>query len=309
MTKTKTTYYILLNLQMFADGGGEGGATGAEGGTQTGVTAGAADLNSIRAKNNPLANVQYGKGAEQDAAATTPSRDDQFKALIKGEWKEEYGKVMQETIQKRLKANQEAADRGNAFLPVMDLLSQKYGVDSADVDAIVQAIQDDDSLYEDEALESGMSVSQLKEIRRVEKENAALKAEIQNREMQKKMDADIQRWNEQTEQAKRIFPNLDLEAELQNEQFRALLKSGVDVSAAYQVVHQAEIVPQMMTYAAQQTEQKLTNKIRSNAARPVENGLRGQSPALVKNSVAQLTKADMKEINRRVAMGDKNIRF
>jgi len=63
-----------------------------------------------------------------------------------------------------------------------------------------------------------------------------------------------------------------------------------------------------MKFTAQNVEQKLTNKIRANGARPTENGTSSQSSIAVKSDVSQLTKADLAEINRRVSRGEK-IRF
>ena len=63
-----------------------------------------------------------------------------------------------------------------------------------------------------------------------------------------------------------------------------------------------------MQFTAKQVEQKLTNKIVANGARPTENGMTSQSASLTKSDVSQLTKADRAEIARRVARGEK-IRF
>jgi hypothetical protein len=109
----------------------------------------------------------------------------------------------------------------------------------------------------------------------------------------------------QAEEAKRLYPNLNFEAEAQNPQFRQLLLAGIDVGSAYMVIHKDEIIPAAMQFAVKTTEQNITNKIIANGARPVENGNSSQGASITKSDVSTLTKADRAEINRRVANGDR----
>ena len=95
---------------------------------------------------------------------------------------------------------------------------------------------------------------------------------------------------------------------MQNQKFVDLLRSNIDVRTAYEVLHKDEIIPAAMQFTAKTVEQKLTNKIIANGARPAENGMAAQGAALVKSDVSQLTKADREEIIRRVQRGEK-IRF
>jgi hypothetical protein len=113
---------------------------------------------------------------------------------------------------------------------------------------------------------------------------------------------------EQAESAKSVYPSFDLRTEMQNPQFVNLLRSNVDVKTAFEVLHKDEIIPAAMQYTAKTVEQKLTNKIIANGARPAENGNSSQSATVVKSDVSQLSKADREEIIRRVQRGEK-IRF
>lgn len=298
-----------FSLQIFAEGGGDGG-TGSDGGT--GVEAGVPGLQGKGVK-NPLANVQYGIQAEDvqttDAQeVNTDDRASRFEALIKGEFKDLYDQRMQDTIQKRLKSTRETVDKYNALSPTLEMLSRKYGVDSSDIEALNRAIEEDDTYYEDEALEKGITVEQLKEIRKMERENAQLKAQMQERSVRENADRIYAAWMEQSDAVKQVYPSFDLQGELQNQQFVSLLKSGIDVRTAYEVIHKDEIIPAAMHFTAQQVEQKVANKIRSNAGRPYENGMGSGSAVIVKSDVSQLSKADRQEIARRVARGER-IRF
>ena len=310
-----------LNLQLFADGAGGGdGGTGAEGATGVTETT-AVSQNKRGVKSNPLANVVYGK--QEDVAQTAdvqginttvaesvqqPDRNAEFERLIKGEYKDLYDQRMQDTIQKRLKSTKETVDRYNSLSPTLELLGKKYGVDPNDTEALNKAIEEDDAYYEEEALEKGMTVAQLKEVRKMEKENAELKRQMEKEKAKEQGAKLYAQWMDQAEKAKGIYPSFDLRAEMQNPKFVDLLRANIDVRTAYEVIHKDDIIPAAMQFTAKTVEQKLAKKIMANGARPTENGISSQSSVVTKSDVSQLSKADRQEIIRRVARGEK-IRF
>ena len=299
----------MLNLQLFAEGAGDGGT--AEG---QGVTEAAALPQTKGEKNNPLAGVKYGIQEEAPAAevqvetVAQPDRNAEFEKLIKGEYKDLYDAKMQDTIQKRLKGQKETVDKFNALTPTLELLAKKYGVDAGDIEALGKAIEEDDSYYEQEALDKGMTVQQLKEIKKMERENADLKAQMEEAQRQENGKKLYAAWMQQAEEAKKVYPSFDLRAEMDNPKFVDLLRSNIDVRTAYEVLHKDEIIPAAMQFTAQTVESKLAKSIASNGARPSENGMRSQSAAVVKSDVSQLSKEDRAEIIRRVQRGEK-IRF
>ena len=311
--KKTNLFPMILNLQLFAEGAGGGdGGTGSEG--AMGATATAA-MSQTKGDKNPLANVKYGIQATEDvtpAAEVNPTatedRNAKFEALIKGEFKDLYDARMQDTIQKRLKSSKETVDKYNELTPTLEILAKKYGVDASDVKALNKAIEEDDSYFEEEALEKGITVEQLKQIRKMERENADLRRQMEEQNRKENASKIYAQWMEQAEQAKAVYPTLDLRAEMQNPQFVNLLRSNVDVKTAFEVLHKDEIIPAAMQYTAKTVEQKLTNKIIANGARVAENGNNGQSASVVKSDVSQLSKADRAEIIRRVQRGEK-IRF
>ena len=304
-----------LNLQLFAEGGAGDGGTGAAEGT-TGVNATAA-VSQAKGSKNPLADVKY--GIQDDSAQNapvqnstdvveTPNRTKEFEKLIKGEYKDLYDARVQDTIQKRLKSTRETVEKYEALTPTLEMLAKKYGVDAADIKSLNKAIEEDDSYYEDEALEKGISVQQLKEIRKMERENSELRRQMQEKESRENANRLYQQWMEQAEQVKSVYPSFDLSTEMQNPKFLDLLRANIDLRTAYEVLNNDKIIPAAMQFTAKQVEQKLTNKMIANGARPSENGMSSQSASLTKSDVSQLTKADRQEIARRVARGEK-IRF
>lgn len=308
------TIIPMLSLQIFAEGAGAGAGAG-DGGTAEGqgVTAAAALPQTKGEKANPLANVKYGIQEEAAPAAevqqtAAPDRNAEFEKLIKGEFKDLYDARVQDTIQKRLKSSKETVDKYNALAPTLELLAGKYGVDATDIEALSKAIQEDNTFYEQEALEKGMSVKQLKEIKAMERENADLRAKMQEAQRQENGKKLYATWMQQAEEAQKVYPSFDMRAEMNNPKFVDLLRSNIDVRTAYEVLHKDEIIPAAMQFTAQTVEQKIAKKIASNGARPTENGMSSGSAAVVKSDVSQLSKADRAEIIRRVQRGEK-IRF
>lgn len=302
--------YLNLMLQLFAEGGD--GGTGAEG--TTGVKGAAAVPQTKGEKNNPLANVKYGKQEEsapppeEPKQTATPDRNAEFEKLIKGEYKDLYDARMQNAIRGRLKATEDTVNRFNALTPTLELLAEKYGVDANDVEALNKAIEEDESFFQDEALEKGMTVQQLKEFRKMQRENADLKRQMSDQQTKERAEMLYASWVDQGEKTKTVYPSFDLKAEMENPRFVDLLRNNIDVRTAYEVLHKDEIIPAAMQFTAKTVEQKLTNKIIAGGQRPTENGMNSQGAAVVKSDVSQLSKADRQEIIRRVQRGER-IRF
>ena len=286
----KTNLFLMtLDLQLFAEGGdggtGSAGATGESGtaaGSQTTIT------------------------DADGTTATTIDRKAEFEKLIKGEYKDLFDERMQDTIKNRLKGHKETAAKLESLTPTLEMLAKKYGVDASDIDALNAAIEEDDAYYEEEALEKGVTVEQLKEFKKMEKENAELKKMRDEQKSREAAEKKVAGWMEESKQVQAIYPQFDLRGELQNPRFVDLLQvPGVDVRTAYELTHKDEIIAGAMQFTAKTVEKKLADKIAANGARPTENGLNSQSASLTKSNVSQLSKADILDIQRRVARGEK----
>ena len=292
----------MLNLQLFAEGASAGAG---DGGTAQGPGVTAPVAGEQKGVKNPLANVKYGIQENAPVAEVNMDSNAEFEALIKGKYKEQYDARVQDTIQKRLKGQKDIVDKYNALTPTLEMMAKKYGVDASDIDALSKAIEEDNSFYEDEALEKGMTVQQLKEVKKMERENAALKAQMEEAQRQENGKKLYSQWMAQADETKKVYPSFDLQAEMQNQKFVDLLRSNIDVRTAYEVTHKDEIIAGAMQFTAKTVEQKVANKIAANGARPIENGMSSQSSSLVKSDVSQLSKADRAEIIRRVQRGEK----
>lgn len=275
-----------LDLQLFAEGGD--GGTGAEG--ATGVSAPAAEVQNT-GETAPVAEVK--------------DRNADFEALIKGEYKDLYDARVQDTVQKRLKSTKETVDRYNALSPTLEVLARKYGVESGDIEALNRAIEEDDSYYEDEAYEKGITVKQLKEIRKMERENADLKRQMNEQTRKENANRLYAKWMDEADKTKSVYPTFNLEAEMKNPKFIELLRSNIDVRTAYEVMHKDDIIAGAMQFAVQKAEEKVANSVKANGARPSENGNSSQSATLSKSGVSTLSRAERAELNARILRGEK----
>lgn len=302
-----------LDLQLFADGAAAGESGTAEG-TNTGVTEADAALQNGRKSINPLADVKYGIQEEEQSPVAeaeeeeAPDRESTFEEMIKGEYKDLFERRMQDAVQRRLKGTKDTVERYKALSPVVEMLERRYNVKAGDAEALRKAIEEDDSYYEAEAAERGMPVEQYKAVKKMELENQRLRRAMSEQESRENASRLYRQWLEQEQTMRGVYPQFDLQTELENEQFLQLMRSGIDMRTAYEVIHKDEIIPAAMQFAAKTAERKVVNKIRANGSRPVENGVQDQSASLAKTDVSQLSKADREEIVRRVERGEK-IRF
>ena len=315
---------LRIDLQLFADGGGAAGGDGgaaAGAGDATGVSAPDAGVPVRKRKENPLANVKYGRQMEAAQSQTettgmeeavnteeTGQQRPSFKDLIEGEYKDEYGQHVQNVIRSRFKHNAENEEKLGKMAPIMEMLGRKYDIDPTDIDQIAKVVGDDDSLYEEEAIERGMSVESLKAIKQMERENQQLKAREQQTIAEQRLRSHFNTLAQQADEAKKLYPNLDLGVEMQNPTFARLTSPGVgvDVRTAYEVVHRDEMRGAEMQFAAQKTAERMAAAIKSNSIRPAENGLNGSAQTqVVKADPKSWNKDDRAEIKRRVSRGEK----
>lgn len=309
-------------LCLFDEGAG---AAAAEVAGETGDVTNAAETKkpSIAGKGkakNPLAEVQYGKVDEpakmevettqvaaetQEVTALPEDRRAKFEELIKGEYRDEFTSRTQGIIDERFRQMKQLESANEKIQPLINLLGAKYGVADGNVESIVQAVQNDNSLYEQAASDKGMSVEQYKYMLNVEAENKRLNDARQENERRQNAEKVYAGWVKEAETVKTLYPGFDLVTELSNPEFGKLLGSGVGVKAAFQALHHDDIMTGAMQYTAQTVAKKAADNIASRQQRPSEAGLGTGASALVKSDVSKLTKADRAEIAKRAARGEK----
>lgn len=311
-----------LDLQLFADGG-DGGGDGASAATgetapdagetrlrELGVPEAVLDKRAKRTKKStPAADAQQRQ--ETAPAVTTPETqgDEQTNDTARMSWDEimadpEYNKRMQETIQARLKNAKGAEENMQKLAPAIELLARRYGLDAdnLDTDALADAISNDDTYYEDRALEMGVPVEMAKKIDQTERENARMRAEQERTIEEQKIRNHIAKLQEQGEAMKQVFPGFDLATELQNPAFARMTSPnvGISVEDAYYAIHRKEIQVASMQATAQHTAQQIANSIRSGKQRPVEHGTSAQAPSKTTFNYAAASKEQREALKKRI---------
>lgn len=230
------------NLQLFADGGGDGGAApGSNGGSPGGETSTPAAPAASGVQEPPLRPAQErqmrrsgqlkksstatpasipaapaAESAEKGQAEGAPAGEQSGKEANPGDHSE-YLKFLsdhpQETTQllrevsERISANMAKSDQ--RYMPIMKALAEKYGTDPDDVDGIMEALKGpvkDDAYYNALAMQMGTSVENAKKMDELQTQNQRLQRAQQR-------SAQLAQQQRQAEQVRQIQANWARQAE------------------------------------------------------------------------------------------------
>lgn len=307
-----------LGLQLFAEGEGGGGD-----GAATGVTPAAAeqDTDSVlrgygvpeeklaknRAKRAAKVKTEVPPQTEttaQQAAAAEETEETEAKPT-RMSWEEikadpEYNAEMQKMMQERVKKSKEAEDKLEKLTPAIEVLARKHGldIDNLDYDELVKAVNDDDSNYEDMALEMGVPIDTAKKIDRNNREQERQQKTLE----EQRLHEHVQKLVEQGEAMKKVFPKFDLRSELENDTFRRLTSPGVGLSVedAYYTIHRKEIQTAALEATAKQTAKMLSNSIQAGQRRPTEAGASAQAPSVTTFDYKKASAAERNDLKARI---------
>lgn len=327
MLKTKW-----LNLQLFA-GEGAGGEGGGDGGATTGENASVDAAQCLRELGVPEDKIR--KRASKVASkmptqavktepieqkteeanvvpATTednPTEEQKTDKPVRMTWEEimadpEYNKEMQATMRSRLRSAKAAEENLEKLTPALELLARKHGLDPTkmDYDALTKAINEDESYYEDKALEMGVSLETAMKIDRQERDAAREKAREAKTIEEQKLRNHYISLERQSEAMKQIFPNFDLQKELENPTFFRMTSPnvGISIEDAYHAIHRKEIMAAGMQAAVQKTAQKISNDIQSGQRRPEESGTISQAPSVTTFDYRAMDKNQREALKKRI---------
>lgn len=286
---------LLINIQLFADGGGDAGAAGGtavSGVTATDAASQTGQINSAKAETGD---------ASRNAGTDAKTRYADFR---NGEFKSFVDEEISNAVQKRIGKLHGELDRYKAYDPLIDGLAKKYGADRNDPAAMLAAMDDDAAMYEAESLESGVPIETLKRIRQTERENEQLRQYKQEHEADAATNRILADWLQQSDEMKKVFPTFDFDEEMKNPQFKRLLTAGIDVRGAYQAIHSDDIIQAGMQFATQKSAEQVGASVQANRNRPTENGLSNNGAGVVNNGVSLMSRAERAELNRRAIYGE-----
>lgn len=114
----------------------------------------------------------------------------------------------------------------------------------------------------------------------------------------------LESWREEAQAAGAEYPGLDLDRELEDPRFLAMLCAGLGVKTAYEAVHLDEVKAAVARAAAREREKAITDDILARGARPAENGAGAQNALRSKIDVGRMTRAQRADVARRAALGE-----
>lgn len=309
---------LLLNLQLFGDGGGDGGDGGsasasvgeAVGGTQSGE-------NKIPASIPEKAKKYYQKAMEKTTGSTTgettktsdmaqPTNEQStteklsYADMIKSdEYKEDHKAYMEKTLGERLKKYKGIEENLGKHKAILDTVALKYGVNPDDenfLESLTAKIEADDSYYENYAMEHDIDTAEARRIVTMERKAAQYDAEREAQAKQEQMRQQIMVLRQNAEKTKSQFPQFDLDTEMQDERFRRLCAANNgDTTAAYMACHWNEILPATVQMASQKIQAQTAQAVASNKARPIENGLSSTAPSVVQQDFRNMNLQDIRK--------------
>lgn len=308
---------LIINLQLFGDGGGDGG-DGGSASTSVGETVGGEKSGEkIPASIPEKARKYYQKAMEKHEGSTTnavfkdsdsgQATNDQsateklsYQDLIKSdEYKEEHKAYMDKTIGDRLKKYKGMEENFGKHKELLDTVAIKYGVSPDDenfLEVLKGKIDEDDSYYENYAMEHDISTEEARRVVTMERKAAQFDAQREAMEKQEQMRQQIIQLRQNAEKTKSQFPQFDLDTEMQDERFRRLCAANNgDTTAAYMACHWNEILPATVQMASQRIQAQTAQAVAMNQARPKENGISSQAPSVVQQDFRNMSLQDIRK--------------
>ena len=342
--KSKDGQEKMVNLQLFAEGCGDGGATAAaaasaaDSSPNASAGAGAAngeedspsqsaqsaasspegealgseeksELDEEAAENQ---NELEGKDGEEKGKTKSPEeRRKAFGELLRGE----YADLTEELMQNAVTEATRRLEASPAMKGLMQALQEKYGTDANDLVALTEAVRNgavkDDAYYEKLAMEKGVSTRTARELDKLESQNKHLTEQqqmIQQMERQRVQQARIAElqagWDREAEQLKAQYPDFNMAEVLANPEVEKMMRSGVSMTNAYRSAYFDHILKQQQAATARQVEQGVVNRMQQRNARPGENGTRPGGAVQTKIDVSHMSRKEMEEMEKRVMRGE-----
>lgn len=284
------TNRILLNLRQF-DGEGEGAeSTAAQAGTES-KTQGADNSQAAAEKS--------------ESGTQTEDLEKEFDTLIKGKYKEQYNARQQKAIKSRFQESEATKAELQAAAKLKDTIALRYGLENASTDDIIAAVQKDESFLEEAAAKAGLSTEQYRSMAAMQQRAVSAERALEEEhraklreDFSRKLQGDIAKTQE-------MFPDFDFEAECaESDQFKELVKNGVDMTEAYKFVHMNELMANGMAMAAHRGAENTAKAVKNNLRRPSEAGAGNQAAATVTVDFSKMSDEEFRTYQDKLMSGE-----
>lgn len=245
--------------------------------------------------------VDQVQGDGKEVKETPAERLARYKALVGpgGEFADLYQAETQKAVKGRLA---EAKKAMAAQQPVLDMLMTRYG--TQDMAQLQAALEADAGWWRSYADERGITEEQARQQLTMQAELDAMRRRSAQEEGERRMAAQMEAWGRQAREVQAAYPEFDLDAAMASGDFKAMLRAGVDMKTAYEVVHMDDIKVAVARAAAKDAETRVTDNIRAKGARPAEGGASGQVGASVKADPGRMSGKEILDVAARAARGE-----
>ncbi len=286
-----------IGLQFFA-GEGSGGAQSAETvGTQV-------QTENKRPSGQAANDVTTGENKSDAGSDDRRSAYKKFKA----EYRDLYESDVSGIIKGRLKEHKELETKLKEQDKIVSLLSEKYGV--SDTAGLYDAIRGDSAYWAQAAENADMTPEQYMSMMELQSKNKSYEKQLREIRAENAAREQYNRWLDEAKELKKVYPDFDLNAELSNPRFRALISARdgelrTSLKQAYELFHMDEII----SSNKQQTAEHVIDNVKARGLRPTEAGV-ASAAALTYNGTAveNLTREQRAEMAKRASYGE-DIRF
>ena len=251
-----------------------------------------------------------GEQGAEEAVQSTADRQAEYEAMLE-KYADLDSKRMERAAKDQQRVTKQLEEQLSALQNAVAPLYQSQGIAVGDVEALSQAIQNDDSYWERGAEAAGMTVEQYKQMQMAIAENAQLRRTLQAQQQEEAANRQIAAWQTEAETVKQDYPDFDLMQEIQNPVFASLISSKnqatrLSLKAAYEACHVEEIRQMAARQAAKLAEANTVQSIRAGAHRPKEAGSGTESAvAPTKIDITKLTREQRRDLERRAERGER----
>lgn len=254
--------------------------------------------------------------------------EEEFKNLIKGKYKAPFDKHVRGMVSDRMHTRDseiaELKSKAESTDKILKVLSLKYPqIDGNDLEALLKAVENDEDVWQQQALNDGITTDEAKSRYTESQKQYALEQELNQLKREKAAGELDARLNNLAKSTQQMYPDFNLQAEFENPKFCAALdfiaqrnearnkESGkndeiFDLTYAYELAHADEIRNNTINKASKAAISAVTKNIAANGSRPSENANSHSAPAQPK-SVSDMSDEEFDVLLNKVKNGTAHI--
>ena len=237
-----------------------------------------------------------GKPAAQTAANDRESLRKDYMAKISGEYKEFHDEAVQQAVDKifdkRFKGHKQLERYKSETQTLIDTLHTRYGT-NGDNKALMSAFNGDSYFWGGVAEERGGTEDSARK-------QLAMESELR----QYKIREQTEKWNAEIAALQEKYPDFDIDVEMADPDFRAMLKNNMSLESVYRTRHMDDLMRQAAASAAADAERRVTESIRAKGQRPDENGTQSSAGYISSVDVSKLSPQQRRDYAERARRGE-----